>query len=60
MTVSEKDVLINVTASLVAAISLLERGGRRAAASDKRFDMMLEDYRLSVKEARVLLQEEHN
>ena len=40
------------TASLVAAISLLERGGKKAAPSDKMFDQMLVDYRNAVEKAR--------
>lgn len=42
-------------ASLVAAVSLLERGGKRAAPSDKMFAMMLADYKASIDSARSLL-----
>jgi hypothetical protein len=38
------EALITVTANLVAARSLLAGGGRRAAASDKMFSIMLNDY----------------
>lgn len=50
-----KEALINVAASLAAAISLLERGGKKAAPSDKMFAQMLEDYRASLSRARALL-----
>jgi DNA-binding ferritin-like protein len=49
--------LIKTGASLAAAISLLENGGRKAAASDKMFEIMLEDYRAALSEARALLKE---
>lgn len=42
----------SVAASLAAAISLLERGGKKAAASDKMFDVMLDDYRQSLNDFR--------
>lgn len=47
-----------VAASLAAAISLLERGGKaakKAAPSDKMFDQMLVDYRRSLDRARTAL-----
>ena len=47
-----EDILIDLAASLAAAISLLERGGKKAAASDKMFDQMLRDYRASLERAR--------
>jgi hypothetical protein len=42
----------DAAASLAAAISLLERGGRKAAPSDKMFDQMLADYRQSLEQIR--------
>jgi hypothetical protein len=48
-------VLIDVASSLAAAISLLERGGKKAAASDKMFEQMLTDYRGSLNRARAAL-----
>ncbi len=39
---------VPVAASLAAAISLLERGGKKAAPSDKMFYQMLKDYRESL------------
>lgn len=47
--------LIGTTASLVATVSLLERGGKRAAPSDKMFTTMLADYNASIESARSLL-----
>jgi hypothetical protein len=46
---------ISVGASLAAAISLLERGGKKAAPSDKMFKQMLVDYRGSLERARAAL-----
>lgn len=47
-----KPVVIDLMAHLAAAISLLERGSKKAAASDKIFDIMINDYRKSVENAR--------
>ena len=47
--------LIDVTASLFAAISLLSRGSKKAAPSDKMFDQMVVDYETSAERARALL-----
>jgi hypothetical protein len=50
--------LTNTAAHLAAAISLLERGGKagkKAASSDKMFDIMLDDYRTSLERARAAL-----
>lgn len=46
---SLEDVLLHVTAHLLAAISLLERTpkAKKAAPSDTMFNMMLDDYRKS-------------
>lgn len=52
-------VLLGCAASLAAAISLLERGGKKAAPSDKMFEQMLCDYRASLEKARELLKREH-
>lgn len=55
--------LIDCTAHLAAAISLLERGGKaakKAAPSDKMFDLMLSDYRASVERARTALGGAHD
>ena len=46
--------LIDVTASLFAAISLLSRGSKKAAPSDKIFDQMVADYEASAERARAL------
>jgi len=52
------EVLIGSAASLAAAISLLEHGGKaakKAAPSDRMFDMMLRDYRGALADARAAL-----
>ena len=49
---------IDVAASLAAAISLREKGGKaakKAAASDRMFDQMLTDYRASLDRARAAI-----
>ena len=48
-------VLGNVTAHLVAAHSLLSRGGKKAAASDTVFKIMLQDYEKSFEAGRKAL-----
>jgi len=52
-----RDPFVAVTASLAAAISLLERtpGAARAAPSNMMFDQMLADYRRSLEAARKAL-----
>ena len=50
--VEVEKVAIDVGASLAAAISLLERGGERAAPSRKMFNVMLTDYKKSLARAR--------
>jgi hypothetical protein len=42
-------------AHLVAAVSLLEHGGKKAAASDKMFAQMLVDYNATIVAARAML-----
>ena len=49
--------LVSTTVSLVAAISLLERGGKKAAPSNTMFLMMLADYQNAVNEARAALKD---
>lgn len=44
----DTDAMMCMLASLVAAISLLERGGKKAAASDTMFNQMLLDYKAAV------------
>ena len=56
---SERDALreaaLDALAALVAAVSLLEGGGKKAAASDKMFAQMLVDYRASIERTRAAL-----
>jgi hypothetical protein len=48
---------IDTCASLAAAISLLDRGGKKAAPSNKMFDQMMADYRASLERTRTTLTE---
>ena len=50
-----EEAVTDAGASLVAAISLLERGGKDAAWSDKVFHTMLADYKKSVERSRAVL-----
>jgi len=55
-----REELVGVAASLAAAISLLERGGKaakKAAPSDLMFDQMVRDYTASLERARAALGE---
>lgn len=49
------EALRGTTASLVAAVSLLKRGSKKAAPSNKMFDQMILDYSKSIEEARAAL-----
>jgi hypothetical protein len=51
-----REVLLDTTASLVASVSLLERGGKKAAPSDNMFSQMLVDYKNSIDRARAALE----
>lgn len=56
-----REVLMAVTSSLAAAISLLERGGKaakKAASSDAMFDQMILDYKKSLEHAHNILKGE--
>ena len=55
-----REALRNALASLVAATSLLERGGKKAAPSDKMFAQMLVDYNKSAAAARAALTANHS
>lgn len=50
-----REASIGCAAALAAAISLLERGGRKAAPSDRMFAQMLEDYRRALADTRAAL-----
>lgn len=52
---SMRDALLSVTASLTAAVSLLERSPKTGAPSNKMFDQMLVDYRSAIAVARAAL-----
>ena len=49
------DEITHCLAALAAAISLLEKGNKKAAPSDRMFDMMLNDYRNALASARSAL-----
>jgi len=49
------DALLGTTAALTAAISLLEKGGKKAAPSDKMFAQMLIDYGRAADQARTAI-----
>jgi hypothetical protein len=55
-----EDVLIDVLAHLVAAVSLLESGGRKAAPSDKMYRQMLKDYKASIDRGRKFVRAERS
>lgn len=55
--VLSREATMRVMASLAAAISLLERSPKKAAASNKMFDQMLDDYRKALDAARAELNE---
>jgi hypothetical protein len=50
-----RDVFMEVLASLVAVVSLLKRGGKKAAPSDKMFDQMILDYERAIERGRAAL-----
>ena len=50
-----QEALISCAASLAASISLLERGGKEASASDYMFSQMLDDYQRALTHARSVL-----
>jgi hypothetical protein len=55
-----EEVSKNLLASLVAATSLLEKGGKKAAPSDKMFAIMLKDYEASIERGRAALKGQDN
>ena len=50
--------LKDATVRLIAAVSLLERGGKKGAPSNKMFEQMLVDYKNGIKRARAALKGE--
>jgi hypothetical protein len=52
-----EEAVIDALSHLVAATSLLEHGGKKAAPSDKMFQQMLLDYNNSIKRVRNILQQ---
>jgi hypothetical protein len=49
------ETLTDLTVHLIAAVDLLERGGKKAAASDKMFAQMLLDYKASIERGRAAI-----
>jgi hypothetical protein len=49
------EALKNTTVNLIAAVSLLKSGGKKAAASDKMFAQMLADYTNSFERGRAAI-----
>lgn len=54
------EIVIDLLASLVAAVSLLKRGSKKAAPSDKMFDQMIIDYERSIERGRAFLNSERS
>jgi uncharacterized coiled-coil protein SlyX len=52
--------LSDTTAHLVAAVSLLERGGKKAAPSNTMFEQMLVDHKNSIERARAALEKKND
>lgn len=50
--------LVDVTARLVAAVSLLERGGKKAAPSNRMFNQIIVDYKNCIERSRAALKGE--
>lgn len=54
-TTYKRKVVIDIMASLVAAVSLLKRSSKMAAPSDRMFDQMIADYERSIEHGRAFL-----
>lgn len=52
---TEREIFMSLLSSLVAAVSLLERGGKKAAFSDNGFKLMMNDCRNSINAGRAAL-----
>lgn len=55
---TRKDVLTDVLVHLIAAVSLLKSGSKKAAPSDKMFDEMIADYERAIERGRAALKEQ--
>jgi hypothetical protein len=51
----QTEIVTDLLASLVAAVSLLKRGPKYAAPSDKMFDLMILDYERTIERGRAYL-----
>jgi hypothetical protein len=54
----KRDIVLDLLAHLVAAVSLLSRSPKTAGPSDRMFDMMIADYERSIQRARDYLNQE--
>lgn len=52
-----KDIVVDILVSLVAAVSVLKCGSKKAAPSDRMFDQMIADYEGSIERGRAFLKE---
>ena len=59
-TTAKREIVVDLLASLVAAVSLLKRGSKKAAPSDKMSDQMIADYERSIAHGRAYLLELDN
>ena len=52
-----REPVVDLLASLVGAVSLLKRGSKKAAPSDRMFDQMIADYEAAIERGRAALKE---
>lgn len=55
-----REIVIDLLSSLVAAVSLLKKGPKKAAPSDRMFDAMVADYEKAIERGRAALKELDN
>ncbi len=52
---AQREIVLDLLSSLVAAVSLLKRSPKKAAPSDKMFDQMILDYERAIERGRKFL-----
>lgn len=52
-----REIVIDLLSSLVAAVSLLKNGSKKAAPSNRMFDQMIADYERSIERGRAVMKE---
>lgn len=57
---AKREIVTDLVASLTAAVSLLKRGPKQAAPSDRMFDQMIIDYERAIERGRTFLAAEAN